>query len=195
LAYYFEAGALDFAQAAEEYSRARALEPGAEKVLRVYGQYAVLMGQTESGLAALHRAVMLDPLNPVAYDDVGSYANGGLAHYALGDLQGARASCEPRADFFFCQLCLALTYKKLGRHADAENMVGKMKAAYGDGPAYQLAQIYAQWGDTHTALQWLDTATRLRDPGLEGVRVDFLLDPLRDQPRFMAIERELNFPD
>ena len=45
------------------------------------------------------------------------------------------------------------------------------------------------------ALEWLDTAVRLRDLGLEQLRADPLFDPLRKEPRFQAIERELKFPD
>lgn len=34
----------------------------------------------------------------------------------------------------------------------------------------------------------------LRDPGLENLKTDPLLDPLRKEPRFKAIERELKSP-
>jgi hypothetical protein len=70
-----------------------------------------------------------------------------------------------------------------------------MKAEYGDGLAYQYATIYAQWGNRTKALEWLETALRLRDPGLEYLKTDPLLDPMRKEPRFQAIERELKFPD
>jgi hypothetical protein len=73
-------------------------------------------------------------------------------------------------------------------------MLAKMKATIGDASAYQYATIYAQWGDAPKALEWLDTALRLRDPGLEYLKTDPLLDPLRKEPRFQAIERELKFP-
>jgi hypothetical protein len=35
---------------------------------------------------------------------------------------------------------------------------------------------------------------QLRDPGLEYLKIDPLVDPLRKEPRFQAIERELKFP-
>jgi len=35
---------------------------------------------------------------------------------------------------------------------------------------------------------------RLRDPGLICVKTDAHLDPLRKEPLFNAIERELKFP-
>ena len=36
---------------------------------------------------------------------------------------------------------------------------------------------------------------RLRDSGLEYLKTDPLMDPLRQEPRFQAIERELKFPE
>jgi len=65
----------------------------------------------------------------------------------------------------------------------------------GDAGAVQYATIYAQWGDRSKALEWLETAMRLRDPGLEGLKTDPLFDPLRQEPRFQAMMRELRFPD
>ena len=37
-------------------------------------------------------------------------------------------------------------------------------------------------------------ALRLRDPGLELLKIDPVLDPLRQEPRFQAVMRELKFP-
>jgi hypothetical protein len=88
-----------------------------------------------------------------------------------------------------------MTYDKLGRHADAEAELAKMKAANGIAAAYQYATIYAQWGNVPQSLEWLDTAVRLRDPGLPNLKTDPLMDPLRNEPRFQAIERALKFPD
>jgi len=36
---------------------------------------------------------------------------------------------------------------------------------------------------------------RLRSPALSLLREDHYLDPLRKEPRFQAIERELKFPN
>jgi hypothetical protein len=36
---------------------------------------------------------------------------------------------------------------------------------------------------------------RVHDSGLLYVKTDFLMDPLRKEPRFQAVLRELNFPD
>jgi hypothetical protein len=70
-----------------------------------------------------------------------------------------------------------------------------MKAANGDDAAYNYAEVYAQWGNATSALQWLDRAVRLRDSGLPALKVDPLLDPLHKEPRYQAIVRALRFPD
>jgi tetratricopeptide (TPR) repeat protein len=122
-----------------------------------------------------------------------TYAERGFAYYALGDLERARASCEMKPDFWFSQQCLAVIFDKIGRHADAEVELTKLKVN-GDAAAYQYATIYAQWGNNLKALEWLETALRLRDPGLARLKVDQLLDPLRKEPRFQALMRQLKFP-
>ena len=118
------------------------------------------------GIAAVHRAVPLDPLNPRSHYFLGltfflarrynealaalqgpllltPRTNGGLslrglAYYELGNLESARASCETKPAYWVSQLCLAVTYDKLGRRADAEAELAKIKAA-GDGGAYSYA--------------------------------------------------------
>ena len=87
-----------------------------------------------------------------------------------------------------------MVYDKLGRHADAQAELTKLETTYGDAAAYQCAQIYSQWGDRGKALESLAAAMRVRDSGLIALRADPLLDPLRQEPRFQAIERELKFP-
>ena len=222
LAFYFES-ALDFTRANEEYERALALAPGNARILGMYGPFAVFIGREEAGTAAARRAILLDPLNYVAHnalgrallfarqydaavtayqrslalepDDADASANRGLAYYAAGNLQKAQMSCEGKPEWETLSLgCLAMVYDKLGRHADAEAELAKMKAADGDADAYQYAMIYAQRGDASKALGWLDTALRLRDPGLNQLKADPFLDPLRQEPRFQAIERALKFP-
>jgi serine/threonine protein kinase/Flp pilus assembly protein TadD len=223
LAYVLELGTLDFAGAREEYERALALAPGNAQVLRDSGEFAAFMGHFDEGIGALRRAVMLDPLARSSHYALGlaqyaarrygeatrafaeamslepyfkaAYGYRGLAFYGLGDLQRARASCDTNRDYWGNQWCLAVVYDKLGRRADAEAELARMRQAAGDAAAYQYATIYAQWGNLTKAFEWLDTAMRLRDPGLELLKTDPLFDTLRKEPRFQAIERALKFPE
>jgi TolB-like protein/lipoprotein NlpI len=222
LANVSELGTLDFTQASDAYKRALALAPGNAEVLRLSGKFAAYMGQFDAAVAAARRAVVLDPLARASHSVLGrtlyvahryqeaidalaevlsldpdykdTYAYRRFAYYGAGDLQSARASCETQPDYWGNQYCLAITYDRLGRHADAEAELAKMKAVVGDTASYQYATVYAQWGNRAQALDWLETALRVRDPGLEFLKTDPLLDPLRKEPRFQAIERDLKFP-
>jgi len=78
--------------------------------------------------------------------------------------RAARSSCEARPDNAWMPLCLALVYQKLRRQADAEALLAKHRAAHGDLGVYQYAEIYAQWGDSGKAREWLATAVRVHDP-------------------------------
>jgi TolB-like protein/Tfp pilus assembly protein PilF len=223
LAHVSKMGTLDFTQASEAYERALALAPGSAQVLRESGEFAADMGHFDAAVAAARRAVALDPLARASHSLLGralyaarryeeaaaayaevisldpdfkvTYVLRGVAYYGLGDLKSALASCETKPDRWASQWCLSMIYDKLGRRAEAEAVFAKLKAAQGDDAAYQYATIYAQWGNRAKALEWLGTALRLRDSGLEQLKTDPLLDPLRKEPRFQAIERELKFPN
>jgi TolB-like protein/cytochrome c-type biogenesis protein CcmH/NrfG len=213
---------LDYTRVSEEYERALALAPGSARVLEAYGLFAVAMGRTDAGIAAVRRAVALDPLNPhtrfslgqalmhpggyseaiaaftdakaLAPDDVWINAWLGQAYYWSGDFERAREWCESlKGERFNKLLCLALTYHKLGRHAEAESMVPKLRASPGEESPVLYALMYTEWGDTDRALDWLETAVRNRDPYLVLVKTGFA--SLRNEPRFQAIERELKFPE
>jgi TolB-like protein/tetratricopeptide (TPR) repeat protein len=215
---------LEFTKASGEYERALALAPGNARVLRDSGRFAVAMGHTDSGLTSLRRALVLDPLNLNSHIFLGTalgylrrYKESiavfksaktldpdersfmgaiGTAYYLVGDLEAARSSCEANQEKDeIAQFCLAVIYEKLGRHADAETMLAKIRARVGDSGAMDYSYIYAQWGNKSKALDWLDTAMRLHDPELAWLKLGPLADPLRKEPRFQAVMRELKFPE
>ena len=223
LSYFLQDGALDFAQAGAELERAVALAPGNALAIGSYGRFAVLTGRTDAGIAAARRAALLDPLNSeshyrlaktlyfarryaeavAAFNDVlvldpkdtDSPGGRGLAYYELGEFQKARASCEAGLDNEASQWCLALTYHRLARQTDAEAALDKLRGLTEDRWAYRRATIYAQWGNTSQALEQLEIALRKRLPELRWLKADPLLDSLRQEPRFQAIERALHFPN
>jgi TolB-like protein/Tfp pilus assembly protein PilF len=220
----FAEEALDFPQAHEAFERALALAPGSATMLTMNASFLISIGHFDEAISAARHAVTLDPFNGNSHFIVGAalyfarryqeavaafaetisldplqrgpYALRGKAYYMLADFESARSSCGHNPGYWASQQCLAMVYNRLGRRTDAEGELAKMKSASpGDGFAYQYAQIYAQWGDRTKALEWLDTAMRLRDGGLETLKTDPLMDPLRKEPRFQAIERELKLPN
>jgi tetratricopeptide (TPR) repeat protein len=60
--------------------------------------------------------------------------------------------------------------------------------------AFMIATLYADLGDKHQAFEWLNTAYQERDLNLLGLKTDFLLDPLRSDPRFAQLVRKVGLP-
>jgi eukaryotic-like serine/threonine-protein kinase len=60
--------------------------------------------------------------------------------------------------------------------------------------AYKIAQLYADLGMKDQAFKWLDTAYQERDFNLIGLNTDFLLDPLRSDPRFPELVGRVGLP-
>ena len=224
LAQVLQDGFFDFAGADAANERALALAPGSADVQRAYAGFAASLGRTEPAIAAAQRALVLDPLNfrskrelgEVFYfarryrDALTAYQGAlslganpddpeiiflvGLAHLALGESELALKGCSDAAENWLIQVCLAVAYHKLGRQAEAKAELRKIQLAAGETASYQYAQIYAQWGEPTEALGCLAAAHRNRDSGLAGLRVDPLLDPIRNTLDFKEIERKLFLP-
>jgi hypothetical protein len=60
--------------------------------------------------------------------------------------------------------------------------------------AYNIAALYCDLGDKDQAFRWLNTAYQERNPDMEGLKTDFLLDPLRSDPRFAELVRKVGLP-
>ncbi|MFL6601759.1 MAG: winged helix-turn-helix domain-containing tetratricopeptide repeat protein [Steroidobacteraceae bacterium] len=218
-----EIGFRDFTQAATEYERAMALAAGDARVLRAYSNFAAILGHNDLAISTAQRSVELDPLNVLAYRVLGNafensrrypeaieafehaiklnpghateaYQRRGRLYYLIGNYQLAKVSCEAELDVYHQQACMPLVLEKLGQHEAAQAALATAMRAQGDYGSYQYAQIYAQWGKTKEALDWLETGLRVFDPGIECVRTDAFLDPLRGEPRFQAIVRALEYP-
>ena len=60
--------------------------------------------------------------------------------------------------------------------------------------AYMIADLSADLGDKEQALRWLNTAYQERDASFIGLKTDFLLDPIRSDPRFVELVRKVGLP-
>jgi serine/threonine-protein kinase len=207
-------GRLDHAGAEQEMLRALALSPSAAQESN-YANVELSLGHLDQAVAAAKRGAQIDPLAPHEWGQLARVlffarrydeARDALSHLAaingqlplsynglLGGvlvLQGhpdeARTLCAPAATSTE-NVVLAMADQKLGRQAEADAHLAKVRALQGDAGAVSYAEIYAQWGRTADALQWLQTAARLRDPDLADISVDPMLDPLRGLPAFKDI--------
>jgi TolB-like protein/tetratricopeptide (TPR) repeat protein len=213
----------EIAAAAAEYERAVALAPGDAEVLRASAEFLSSLGHAGPALQQARRAVELDPLNPEVHGTLGRVLNEqrhypeaiaaydqatslnpsnntyavfrGFVHLRQGQYEAARSDCELPPIDWGNRTCLAIAYQKLHRAADARAALDALTAATGETASYQFAQIYAQWGDVQQSLDWLDTGYRIHDPGMQNLKTDPLLDPVRGQARYQAVLARMKFPD
>ncbi len=216
-------GTLQFRGALAESEKALALSPNSPPVLRRAARLFSSIGRIDAAIAYAQKAIAYDPINAAAFTTLSTvYWNGhryqealqaqeqaidlapgdasfqatvGLIRMQLGELDGALAACEPAQRSWQRQLCLSILYDKLHRHSEAEQVLATMKATMGDAASYQYAEIYAQWGDIPAALDALEKAYTLPDPGISSLRTDVLLDPLRGQARMQVVLKKVDFPD
>ena len=211
-----------FVFAEAEYDLALRLSPNDASVKLSYASFHIHLGHLERSIEAAQEAVALDPLTPRTYGDLAwflylarryddalavlghaqqlapngnAFATGerGFIHLMKGESKNALADRIQARDWI--QLtCLAAAYHKLNRQEDARRTMDTMRAALGNAGAYNYAQIYVQWGQPDEAFRWLSAAYGLHDSGLEILKVDPMLDPVRDTQGFKEIEKRLTFP-
>jgi serine/threonine-protein kinase len=172
--------------------RAVTLDPQTARTRQVLAEVLIFARRFGEALTVLDEAMVLSP---------GSHSLESLIPHTLiasGQIEKARMTCESPSmplDEDDRHYCLALVYHTLGRQADAERELEKFKAVPGRyDEEYDLAGLYAQWGDKAAALQWLTQAERVHNFELLSMKVDWTLDPIRNEPQFKAIEARLRFP-
>ncbi|MGH9357065.1 MAG: TPR end-of-group domain-containing protein, partial [Terriglobia bacterium] len=62
-------------------------------------------------------------------------------------------------------------------------------------PAFSIALVYTGLGDHDNALEWLEKSYQDRSTFMVYVKADPLLDPVRSDPRFIALLRRMDFPE
>jgi tetratricopeptide (TPR) repeat protein len=122
------------------------------------------------------------------------HASGGLALILLetGKPDEAHAQAAKEPIEWQRLTALALIDARLGRTNEAHTQLAAAIERLGDAAAYQYAQINAALGNHDEAFRWLETASRVKDPGLTYITFDPLLDPLREDPRFEHLLREFD---
>jgi tetratricopeptide (TPR) repeat protein len=108
---------------------------------------------------------------------------------AYGKLSGDRNDSEYAA-------ALEQGFRSGGWEGALSKSIETLQAQHktGDSSAYTIAEAYAELGDKDQAFQWLNIAYQEHDEGLMGLKTDFLLDPLRSDPRFAELVRKVGLP-
>jgi tetratricopeptide (TPR) repeat protein len=211
----------DWPSAQAGFERALELNPSYARAHLQYAMGLVTRGRFDAAVAHVRQARALDPLsyaigNDLAvalycagrFDDAIAAARGTLEadrNYApahviqgssmavKGDLAGALREDEQairkmgREPWILGRMGYALA--RAGRRADAERVAREIQAT--QGPAMQLALVYAGLGDKQRALDAMEQAARQRETDLNFMAVDPMLAALRGEARFVALKNSI----
>src|SRR6267143_392776 len=133
----------------------------------------------------------LSPLQ-IAPDSMWVRRELGFTYLLGGERAVALASFEKQAGWIHL-LGLALAQHDLGRPEEAREALDAL-VGLEDPPTYQVAQVFAWWGDRDRAFKWLERCRSARDVGLRYAKYDPLLRALRDDARFAAFLKKMNLP-
>jgi TolB-like protein/Flp pilus assembly protein TadD len=176
-----------FDEAISEGERSVQLDPLSLVINTDLGSTLVLARRYDEAIAQLHRTLALDP--NFAY----AHWNLGVPLYLKGDLTGAIAEFEKAAsldDDPFVEGLLGRVYAETGQRDKAEAILQKLKEReqHQYVRTYAYVFVYIGLGDKAKAIECLERAYDFSEtPDMGWIKIDPLLDPLRDEPRFREI--------
>jgi hypothetical protein len=91
---------------------------------------------------------------------------------------------------------VALASHALGRQQDYEKALNELRDGWGEQWPTEVAQVYAWIGDTDQAFAWLQKGHDLHGDGSwPNIRIDDLLAPIHDDPRWPGYANKLGISD
>jgi tetratricopeptide (TPR) repeat protein len=184
-----------FDESLEQIKKARDLDPLSISINSSLGWRLYLARQYDRSIEQLRDTLEMDP----------SYE---WAHFILGQAYEQKREFNlARAEL---QRAVELSHNSplmisAMAHADAlsgnqeealrllQQLMAQSKKQYVS-PFY-VAIVYIGLGKTETAMDWMERAFADRSNGLVFLKVEPEVDPLRSNPRFIALQKRLNFPD
>jgi TolB-like protein/tetratricopeptide (TPR) repeat protein len=176
-----------FDEAIREGERSVQLDPLSLVINTDLGSTLVLARRYDEAIAQLRRTLALDP--NFAY----AHWNLGVPLYLKGDVTGAISEFEKAAsldDDPLVEGLLGRAYAETGRGDKAEAILQKLKerGQHQYVRTYAYVFVYIGLGDKTKAIECLEKAYDLSEtPDMGWIKIDPLLDPLRDEPRFREI--------
>ena len=213
---------LDQQGARKAINTALGLKPGNSEVQIEHARISSYLGDAEASIAAAKKALDLDPVSLSAHHFLGhimyfgrryeqaipvfrhvleldpNYPRPrytmGMCLFMQGDEASALKEVEQEPLGWMKESGSAILLHRLGRVAEAEaTLAGLIRKDNEEFAIYQQGQIHAQWGNVDRAIQCLNRAYDLSDPGLSQILVDPLLDPLREVQQFKDLVTKTGF--
>jgi serine/threonine protein kinase/TolB-like protein/Tfp pilus assembly protein PilF len=183
-------------EAIAEINRAHQLDPLSTMISLQVGQIHVVTRQYDEAIVSCQKLVDENPAFARAYIClVQAYWGKGMYPQVVKEfkLYATLSGDQNEVDF---ASALEQGFRAAGWRAaltkGIEVRQAQRKSGYSS--AYSIAALYAQLGDKDESFWWLNTAYQERDWHMEGLKTDFVLDPLRSDPRFADLVRKVGLP-
>jgi len=181
-----------FDEALRESERARQLDPLSLIIATDNAAILYYSRQYDRAIAQITSVRELDPEFPRATIIIWAYVQKGMFAEALADLEKHMHGESP-----WGWSNLAYTYARAGQQKKAarelKNLLDSNKRRPID--PMLIVQAYIGMGNNDRALAWLEEAHAQHSNGLTALKVDPLYDPLRGDPRFQQILRQVGLAD
>jgi TolB-like protein/predicted Zn-dependent protease len=168
--------------------RAATADPLNVRVHYRLARYAYFLGRFDEATAAFQKVLELNPEYPGAHEDLG------LVYLAQSRPDAALAEMEQEKRDLWRTFGFAILYHALDRRNEASAKVSELVENYQDVAAFQIAEVYAYWGEVDRAFEWLERAYVQRDSGLSQIKGDPHLKRLASDPRYAAFLEKMRLP-
>ncbi|MFZ0890526.1 MAG: hypothetical protein WA005_18955, partial [Candidatus Binataceae bacterium] len=179
-----------FDDAVAEGKRASELDPLSAGVTNDVGLPLMFQAKYEAAKEQFHKALELDPSFYFAQWALGwTDMQAGKADKAILELEKARAMDSPP----FVAAWLGYAYAAAGERGKAQAILAELNQMSSRRfvSPFCAAIIYLGLGDKEQALDGLDKAYETRSSWLCLLKVDKAYDPLRSEPRFIALLKKV----
>jgi len=212
----------DWIGAETEFQKAIKIEPRNTTTINQMGQLARTLGRIDEAILLIEQTIELEPVILINYvylahfliyagrlDEAISTLEKGLElnhqfpyfHYLLGcayllkeEPNQALAEMEREPTESYRMYGLPLAYYAMGQKAEADLALKDCIAKYHDIGAYNIAQIYAYYGDNNRAFEWLEKAYTMRDGSLPYIKGDPFLKNIERDRRYNSFMKKMNLP-
>jgi serine/threonine protein kinase/tetratricopeptide (TPR) repeat protein len=181
-----------FDEAIAAGQRAVALDPLSPSILDDLATTVLYAGKGPLALELLRKAAELDPtfFFPATSEGILALQTGNFRE-AIAKFEHARTLDAPP----FTVAYLAYAYGMSGDRSRAMTTLAALKkmSPHGEAAPSNLALVYLGLGDRVRALDYLEQAYAASSEMLVWLKIDKIYDPLRSEPRFIALMKRLNF--
>lgn len=204
----------DWSGAEKSVKQAMDLEPNNPQSLSAAALLASAQGQNEKVIVLVKRAIELDPLYVAAYrylgnsltylgrldeaetaykkilelapDRVATRKDLSRVYLLQSKLQQALFEVEKERDPIYRFYGRALVYHALGKEKEANEAMTNLIQQSENTASFQIAEVYAYWGQSDKAFEWLEHAYQQRDSGLLSLKGDPFFRKIETDPRYSA---------